>query len=377
MTTTASGMLNDVFGGFVVFRNLTPADDRLPTFDQLRAELNLRDAPLPRKPEPAYASVVGKILCEARTLSGLTENAAHLIFVGDTMVNDVSAFSNLSSAMGWTGQAFIADERLSQCQEVWRLTEGQQLTVSNQWEDIAEFSDEASLVGIGCDERTVVVADIDKTLLGARGRNDHVIDRARQQAVYEVAHNVVGESLMDETTFMSIYNLINHPLLHPLTEDNQDAVAYACLLVACGLISLDELTSSVTKGQISGFRNFVVDMEERLHGFGRELTLLQEHIREQVEQGNPTPFAAFRAAEYRCTAALMGHLPDHASRDTMLDEEITITEEVWKAIQAWKSRGCMIFGLSDKPDEACLPLPSDTSGAPIHCLRTHIVGGRR
>jgi hypothetical protein len=379
MTPIASGMLRDLFGGFVVYRGLIPADDRLPTIGDLRSELGLENGRLPRKAEPEYAKAVGEILRKARTLSGITADVSGLLFVGDTLHNDVSAFSNLCQTMGRAGRAFIADESASTSQEVRHLEIGQLLTVSNRWGDIAQFAEDAFATGLGCDESTVVVVDIDKTLLGARGRNDHVLDKARQQAAYEVAFEVVGESLVEELEFRRIYDAVNSPAFQWLTEDNQDAVAYTSLLIACGLIQLDELSAAGASGRIDGFRALVCEMERRPTRLGRGLAQLQENVRQQVEVGNPTPFVAFRQAEYRCTVALMGCLSDDALRETMLDEEIVITEEVWVAVNAWKARGCTIFGLSDKPDEACFP-PSDNADPrrmPIHCTRTHIVGGRR
>jgi len=260
-----------------------------------------------------------------------------------------------------------------------QLIGSETLTVSNRWADIAGFAADGYAEGFGCDEDTIVVVDIDKTLLGARGRNDRVIDKARQQAAYEVARDVIGAALVDELAFRRIYDTVDSPAFHCLTGDNQDAVAYASLLVACGLIQLDELTVHVANGQIDGFRAFVRDVEKKRPQLARGVARLQESVREQVEAGNPTPFVDFRRAEYRCTTGLMGYLPDDASRETMLDEEIAITEEVWMAVEAWKAQGCIVFGLSDKPDEACFPLPDNTDPRrmPIHCTRTHIIGGRR
>jgi len=379
MTCFALGALNDVFDGFVVYRSLIPADDRLPTIEHLRSKLGLESGQLPRKAEPEYASVVGEILCEARLLEGMTGQGDRLIFVGDTLHNDVAAFSNLCRAMGWTGRAFIADEGASSPLDVRQLTGSETLTVSNRWADIAGFAADGYAEGFGDDEDTIVVVDIDKTLLGARGRNDHVIDKARKQAAYEVARDVIGEGLVDELVFRRIYDTVNGPAFHRLTGDNQDAVAYASLLVACGLIQLDELTADVANGQIDGFRAFVRDVEKKRPQLARGVAQLQESVREQVEAGNPTPFVDFRRAEYRCTVGLMGYLPNDTSRETMLDGEIAITEEVWMAVEAWKTKGCIVFGLSDKPDEACFPLPgsTDTNRLPIHCTRTHIIGGRR
>ena len=378
MTCFALGALNDVFDGFVVYRSLIPADERLPTIEHLRSKLGLESGALPRKAEPEYAAVVGEIVRAARLLEGMTGQGDRLIFVGDTLHNDVAAFSNLCCAMGWTGRAFIADEGASVFRGARELAEGQRLTVSDRWGDIAAFAENGFAGGFGCDEDTIVVVDIDKTLLGARGRNDHVIDKARQQAAYEVARDVIGEALVDELMFRRIYNTVDSPAFHRLTGDNQDAVAYASLLVACGLIQLDELAAYVANGQVDGFRAFVCDVEKKRAQLARGVAQLQGSVREQVEAGNPTPFVDFRQAEYRCTARLMGYLPDDASRETMLDEEIAITEEVWMAVEAWKAQGCIVFGLSDKPDEACFPPPdsTDTGRLPIHCTRTHIIGGR-
>ncbi|MBE0636558.1 hypothetical protein IH601_11235 [Candidatus Bipolaricaulota bacterium] len=378
MTGFSSGTLDDVFGGFLVYRNLIPVDDRLPTIGDLRSKLGMARDRLPRKAEPEYASVIGEILREARRLSGTASDASRLVFVGDTMHNDVSAFSNLCQAMGWQGRAFIADEGPSACRETRALAAGQNLTVSNQWSDVASFVEDGLLDGFGCDEGTMIVVDIDKTLLGARGRNDQVIDRARRQAAYEVARDHADESLAAEDAFARIYNVVNGSAFHPLTGDNQDAVAYVSLLVAGGMIDLEELTASVANGQIDGFRAFVNDLETRRSQLTDALAQLQQSVYVQVKAGNPTPFSSFRQAEYRCTTGLMGHLSNDASRETMLDEEIVITEEVWMAIKRWKAQGCVIFGLSDKPDEACFPPDTRVEGGlPIHLARTHIIGGRR
>ena len=123
---------------------------------------------------------------------------------------------------------------------------------------------------------------------------------------------------------------VNSPAFHRLTGDNQDAVAYASLLVACGLFELDDLAARVACGQIEGFRAFVCAVERRRSELPGDVARLQDNIHGQVEAGNPTPFVAFRRAEYRCTVGRMGFLPDDAAPGKMLDEEIVITGEVWE-----------------------------------------------
>ena len=44
------------------------------------------------------------------------------------------------------------------------------------------------------DERTVVVVDIDKTALGAKGRNDQVINEARLEGIFRTMDSVLGDN---------------------------------------------------------------------------------------------------------------------------------------------------------------------------------------
>jgi hypothetical protein len=46
------GSLSDIWGDFIVYRNLVPADKRLPSFQELCG--SILDVTLPRKVEPAY-----------------------------------------------------------------------------------------------------------------------------------------------------------------------------------------------------------------------------------------------------------------------------------------------------------------------------------
>ncbi len=377
MTALAQGALQDIFEGFLVYRNLIPSDDRLPSLDDLRAKLGLPQRVVPRKSEPSYAHVVGEILQSARQVLRLRTVARHVLYVGDTLHNDVAAFSHLCRAMGWTGRVFIADEGSSTPAETRWLGEAGQLVSSNCWADIAAFAEESSEAGLGCDSATVIVIDMDKTLLGARGRNDVMIDHARQQAAYAIAEDVLAEKSPDQERFLQIYNRINHPDFHAVTQDNQDAVAYISLLVASGTFSIEHLFASVQGGCIRGLSQLIVQAEQRLARASAELKRVHDNVSTQVLAGNPTPFSAFRQNEYRYTTQLMGCLPEEASLQEVLSSEIAITKEVWDQAHVWKERGCIVFGLSDKPDEACFPLVRTAGALPIHAIRTHIAGGRR
>ena len=72
----------------------------------------------------------------------------------------------------------------------------------------------------------------------------------------------------------------------------------------------------------------------------------------------------------------MGNLPEDTPVEQLLQEEITITEEVRRAALSWQERGALLFGLSDKPDEASIPDDELMSQGfrPIHRVETDVLG---
>jgi hypothetical protein len=60
----------------------------------------------------------------------------------------------------------------------------------------------------------------------------------------------------------------------------------------------------------------------------------------------------------------------------MLTNEIVITQEVRALAMDWKQRGALLFGLSDKPDEASIPTAQQSAAGhlPIHRTETHAIG---
>jgi hypothetical protein len=72
----------------------------------------------------------------------------------------------------------------------------------------------------------------------------------------------------------------------------------------------------------------------------------------------------------------MGHLADDSPVEQILAEEIVITAEIRDFANRWKAQGAMLFGLSDKPDEAILPTQELTVQGflTIHQTPTHGIG---
>jgi hypothetical protein len=94
-----------------------------------------------------------------------------------------------------------------------------------------------------------------------------------------------------------------------------------------------------------------------------------------VQQGDPTPFKAFRYNEYLTTVARFGGGGDTTAEET-LQGMIVITQEVRQAALALREAGVLVFGLSDKPDEASVPSEAQASEGmrALHHLETLAVG---
>ncbi len=369
--TSAATFLGDM----VVYRNLNPVDDRLPDFAEIASELGISRAPLPRKTEPDYARVVVATLHRAAALSTSCGRIRRLICVGDTQMNDGTAFINLCKAGGWPGLAFIGSEDREPADVELTVREGQTLYLANRWSMLRDFDDYCSDEGFPIDEDTAVVVDLDKTVLGARGRNDHVINAVRLEAVRQTVESLLGDTY-DVEDFEASYHLLNRTEFHPFTTDNQDYVAYLCLILGSDLFTLSALVEDIRSGHLHSFSQFLKEVEARSSDLPKPLRQLHREIYRRVKAGDPTPFKAFRYNEYLETIKRMGHLPPDARVSALLAHEIVITQEVRELALEWRERGALLFGLSDKPDEASIPSETlaDQGYKAIHRTSTHVVG---
>ena len=170
--------VSEFLGDSIVYRGLEPADRRLSGLAALQSSLGLRPGRVPRKNEADYARVVVSILQQARRLDAPRAALQRLIFVGDTRLSDGTAFANICQVGGWPGIAFIGSENSQPAGFELLPQEKGGLYLSNRWAGLAEFDRHCAGHGFPVDENTVIVVDLDKTTLGARGRNAQVIDAA-------------------------------------------------------------------------------------------------------------------------------------------------------------------------------------------------------
>lgn len=369
--------LADFWGDFIVYRNLKPADRRLPALTDLRRELGLPAGLIPRKNESDYARVVAAILKQARRLTLPGADIRRVVFLGDTRLLDSTAFANLCVAGNWPGLAFIGSETAAPfAPQTEVMSGGQVLYLANRWAALdGAFREFVAGQGFPIDEHTALLIDMDKTALGARGRNAAVIDNARVQAVEETVAGLLGEAF-DLQAFRTAYDLLVQPAFHPFTGDNQDYLAYTCLILGSGLETLEGLVSRIRVGEMRDFRQFIAEVDARASALPPRLSAIHKEIFANVQAGDPTPFKPFRCNEFRITSARMGWLTEDAPLEKLLNEEILLTREVRDLALDWQARGALVFGLSDKPDEASLPTPElATQGfTPLHRKQTHVVG---
>ncbi len=360
----------------VVYRSLVPQDPRLPALSDLGPALGLAPGRVPRKTERDYARVMARILRAAQARHAPRQPIRRLVLVGDTRLNDGTAFSNLCQAGDWQGWAFIGSETSADPQvEILPNLPGGPIYAANRWSALEAFDRHLAGEGFPMDQATAVVVDIDKTALGARGRNAAAIDAARVQAVRETVAESLGAGF-DSHAFQAAYEQLNQTEYHPFTADNQDYLAYICLILGSGIISLQALLADLESGRLAAFEQFLDQVESRTGELPSGLAALHREIANRVRAGDPTPYKVFRRTEYRTTVARMGHLPDEAPMNQRLADEIVLTQEVRAWALAWQARGALLFGLSDKPDEASVPPPEAMAqGAqPIHRVETHVVG---
>jgi hypothetical protein len=370
--------VHEFLGDFVVFRNLIPVDERLPSLQDVRGRAGIGAGVTPRKSQPAYARVIVELLKAARRVTAPEATLEQLIYVGDTRMNDGTAFANIAAAGGWPGLAFIASEKADPGPpETVHVDEGHTgtLFLADRWADLGEFQAFCSEQSVPIDERTVVIVDLDKTAVGARGRNDHVINRARVDAVRRTVGDLLGDAY-DEEAFKTAYDALNQSEFHNFTADNQDYLAYICLILGAELCQLEPLMGRVRAGRLDSFGSFIDEINDRNDELPPSLRDIHRRIYRRVQAGDPTPFKAFRYNEFHATVERMGCLSDQAPVEELLAAEIVVTQEVREAALRWRARGALLFGLSDKPDEASIPTEplAEEGFLPIHRVETHAVG---
>jgi hypothetical protein len=374
MKFSGRGAISDFLDDHVLYRNLIPCKAGLPGLPELRGPLGIDPAVTPRKTTVDYARVIHAVLTAAQEQRSAAP-LARLIYVGDTRMNDGTAFSNIAEVSGLPGMAFIGSEKIGPLSYTKEDLPVGKLYSATRWSALDRFHKSLAKHNFIIDESTAILIDMDKTALGARGRNDGRIDEARLDAARLTAEGILGADY-DKTGFQKMYDTLNQPEFHPLTADNQDYLVYVCLTLSGGWINMDDLLEWYYGKEVTSFPQFVGKAEASKDSFPANLRGMHDSFHQSYTSGDPTPFKAFRYSEYLATLARMGQLSDKTLPEEMIQKEIVMSQEVYAAAMQWKAAGALLFGISDKPDEASIPSADQAAQGmrPIHEIETHILG---
>ncbi|MDF1500922.1 MAG: hypothetical protein P1P76_10675 [Anaerolineales bacterium] len=375
MKVQGKGTIADFLGDFIVYRNLIPIDSRLRESGGLKGQLPRPGERIPRKSERAYAEFMSALLSRARALDRPQAELERLLYIGDTRLNDGRAFTNLCRAGEWRGVAFICEDSEAPAELAIERESSRVICSANRWSFLLDFDAVLADLNFVLDENTAVVVDLDKTAIGARGRNDSVIDLIRLDAAREMAQSLTGDGF-DSRGFEEAYHLLNRPRFHALTSDNQDYLAFICLMLAGNFMDLQSLLSEFEEGRLQNFASFLSRLEEHKEALSAQLREIHESVRHAHALGDPTPFKSFRRMEYLKTVERMAGIAENQSVRHILENRIVITSEVLHLAEQCRERGALLFGLSDKPDEASLPAEEMQAQGwlPVHLVETQIVG---
>ncbi|HEU5014588.1 MAG TPA: hypothetical protein VFT66_18835 [Roseiflexaceae bacterium] len=374
MQTYGTATIYDLLGDNLAYRSLQPLDERLPGSSELREQLGIPATTPLRKGDEAHARVVAALLEAAQQLRAPGVPLRRLVLVGDTRLSDGGAFMALQDVTGWDGRAFIGSDSADEPAKAF----DDDITFANRWSMLHDWASALDGDDFHVDEATVALIDLDKALIGARGRNDRLIDAARLRALTASVADVLGDAF-EPDEFEQIFRLLNQGRFEPLTADNQDYVGYLCAIIAGHILPLDYFTTMEQVGRLPRFTDVLPQVAAacaRTSWPSSQIQAFHHEVAGLVAAGDPTPFKAFRRREYHETAKLMGTHGDAAPPDELLREELVLTAEIWQVAQRWQEQGALLFGLSDKPDEAALPTDADAArGAlPLHRMATHVVG---
>ena len=383
--------LDELVGDLIVYRNLEPITRQIPGLKSARSQLGLPAPSVPRKQDKSYAQVALWILEQAQRRRSCA--VEELLFIGDTLSGDGNTFQVMRSLRSadeppldngalsadsavLPSACFIGNEKAGE-PESFVANDETGMFEANRWSQLVDWIKWAQGKGLRLDESTAVVLDLDKTAIGARGRNNRAIDVARLKGLYRTVGSLLGDKF-NAALFAQHYEQLNRAHYHHLTGDNQDYLAYICLVLNNDGLDRADLLERIEDGAVQTFEQFVRYAEVCIAGGGRVSEAMRqahEAVNMAVSLGDPTPFKQFRREEFVATLEHMNNLDDDVPAEERLSQEICITQEVREAVLWLKERGCLIISFSDKPDESSLPHRTRHRGKPpVHKAKTHATG---
>jgi len=366
---------HEFIGDRIVYRNLIPMDVRIPPMKEVIKELGMMPIDFPRKSSLDYAKIVSYQINYAHFLASPKNKLKKLVYVGDTFLGDGTAYSNICSVNTFDGICIIISENTDPPKGVFNKINGRLVFSGNRWKYLVNNEQILNDRNYIIDDQTVLILDLDKTILGARGRNNKMIDKARLDAAHLIARDILGPDY-DQVSFQNAYDAFDKDEYHKFTTDNVDYLVYLSLFISGGFYGLDFLKGRILSTALGNFKQFICEVDRESGRLPKPLLDCHKSFYECFCMGDPTPFKTFRKYEYKYTVDAMGKLPDRSSPDQLIKQEIALTQEVRQFANFCHDHGALVFSLSDKPDEASVPAPEYTSSGykPIHQTETHAIG---
>ncbi|WP_298816590.1 hypothetical protein [Chloroflexus sp.] len=341
----ARATIADLTDDRVIYRDLQPCDPALPGIATLRTVLGLPANVTPRKRDMAYAHVILALARAAQALrNGLPLTT--VVVIGDTD-NDRLLTVHLQRVGEVAAYGFIGVDRpVAPATLEWvdGVASATRWALAHQWA--------AELTAQGVDwSRTAVLIDIDKTLLGPRGRSDGAIDDARAEAAVIVATELLGNRF-DRSLFRRNYAELCRREWHPITLDNQDYTVAMTIFATIDVFDLPAIEVQLAAGLTPTLLELLIAAQQ----VPAELEALRRQLIERIEAGDPTPFTQFRRVELVTTAARMA------------DGRLTLSGELFTLGQQLQAQGALLLAASDKPAESALPTPEQVAAGllPLH-----------
>jgi hypothetical protein len=342
----------DLTGDRVLYRDLEPSDRSLPGLTVLRERLGIAAGQTPRKRDAAYARIILELARAAQAARGGAPLTTVCV-IGDTE-NDRLLAEHLQALGEVACYGFIAADRpVAPAELSWHG----QVAESTRWALVGPWAAELRARGVDW-SRTALLVDIDKTLLGPRGRCDGAIDEARAEAALLVAEQLLGADL-DSSAFRRTYAQLCRREWHSLTLDNQDYTVAATLFAVAGALDLAQIEPQLGAAALpplaawlAGCAAAVPPALQALHG----------ELLAAMAAGDPTPFKQFRRIELLTTAA------------RMRDGRLTLCHDLFNLAAELSAAGALFLAASDKPAESALPDAAQLAAGllPLHQTPAHL-----
>ncbi|RRR66563.1 MAG: hypothetical protein EI684_20540 [Candidatus Viridilinea halotolerans] len=323
----------DLTGDAVLYRDLEPCDAALPRLATLRTALRMPPATMPpRKRDRDYARLALALALAARRHYGGPPLTA-LAVIGDTE-NDRLLATHLAALGELPTYGFIGEDRPVAAESIaWQTN----IATATRWHLIHAWAATLEERGVNW-ASTALLIDLDKTLLGPRGRSDGAIDDARAEGALVIAHTIYPQ--LDVPAFRRNYAELCRQEWHGYTLDNQDYVVATALFAAAGALDLVALRRAIDAERTP---TFAEELQASAAQLPSGLLPLHQELSSRVADGDPTPFKAFRRAELTATL------------ERMADGRLTLCSEIYHLGLRLKAQGTLCLAASDKPTESAIP----------------------